>query len=736
VVLAVIAAIAIAGCGAAPAVRPTWPDAPVQLRDDGDRDAAIDRLWILPPGPERDRERAAVAAAIARRMAEAIDDEQPFAAAALLEQLSSLWGDDPAAIGPGLAPHVALLRRARALLARTGALEPAVRALVVLFEVEPTRRVAHMTELAEIIGFAEQLAVAEHGPDGRRALPIALFQPTAVALPIRWVVDLYVGMLVERQLAVAAVLATKGASLGLVRAQGDLLSTSRRIAIVLARAGRAGEIHAALARLEPGIGATTEGRDRELRIAAELVAEQPVADSFLALAGRLRTDDRAPSPAAALAVELAGLARHPEEPRLLAAAAGDARTLGRIDQAIALHERALAGAPEVDAALALRLGRLYAERIARLASAGRPRAADDAWREATRYAAATARARPHAVWQEALATAEAALGRGLAGQGLVDEGRRALTASALRAASVEAYETLAVIDTQVDRFAAAQRWVRAGLALLGDETAGDRYRRARLERRAADALRRAGKLREAGDRYLDALRAWASLGEARKLPPAISAERLLDSARILWRLGDPGRAVDYALDAIELDPGSSEIVGGAVAFLIEAGRYRDALDACHRALAEPRVPELHKIYASLWIVGEARRAGEPRDRLAYEYLASRRGDLWHELLARAATGRLDYAALRAAAVTGPRQGELAFYGAVLGLAPEAAAPAGQRRLLQQVLAARAVLDAEYDLARAYLAPAAPAPAAPAAPAPAAPAAPLASSRPHVVAPPR
>ena len=708
--LAIAAIAAAGGCRTAgPPTRLDWPDAPVQLRDDADRDAAIDRLWVLPPGGERDRARAEIAGAIARRIVDAIDDDQPLAAAARLEQLASLWQDDPAAIGRGLAPHAELLRRLRALFAKAGALEPAVRTLAVLAEVEPGSRAAHLAELDEILEFAELLATTEHGPDASRAQPIALLQPVAVALPLPWLIDRYVGLLVERQVAVAGLLATRGASMSLVRAQGDILSTSHRIAIALARAGRAGEIHGALERLRPGIGATAEGRDRELRIAAELVADQPTVDAYLELASRLRTDDRAASPAAALAVALAGLARHPGDPQLLAAAGGDARALGRVDQAIALYEGALRGAPDVDATIALRLGKLYGERISRLALNGRPRAASSAWRDVVRFTAGVSRGHPHAVWQQTAAIAESALGRGLASQGLVEEGRRALTASLERAPSIDALETLTVIDAQVDRFASAQRWVRAGIELLGEDTSGDRYRRAKLERYSADALRRAGKAQEAAGRYLDSLRSWSALGETRDLPRSIAAERLLDSGRAAWWLGDAGRAAELVLAAVEADPESPEIATGAVAFLIEIGLYRDALDACHRLLGEPGVPELHKIYASLWILGEARRAGEPADRLVRDYLAGRRGELWHERLAQAATGRLAYAALRAAATTGPQRGELAFYGAVLGLDPDAATPAGHRKLLLQVVAAHAVLDAEYDLARAYLAPAPAAP---------------------------
>ena len=104
VLRAALLVAAVVGCGAGSRARARWPDAPVQLRHDGDRDAAIDRLWTMPPGGDRDRERDRIASAIARRIADAIDDDRPYVAAELLDQLTSLWQSDPAAIGRGLAP--------------------------------------------------------------------------------------------------------------------------------------------------------------------------------------------------------------------------------------------------------------------------------------------------------------------------------------------------------------------------------------------------------------------------------------------------------------------------------------------------------------------------------------------------------------------------------------------------------------------------------------------------------
>jgi tetratricopeptide (TPR) repeat protein len=285
----------------------------------------------------------------------------------------------------------------------------------------------------------------------------------------------------------------------------------------------------------------------------------------------------------------------------------------------------------------------------------------------------------------------------------VRDGRGALKQSLERAPSIDAYETLAALDIQTDRYRDAGHWADSGIALLGDQTIGDRYRRAKIDRLAGDALRRAGKRTEATGRYLDAMRAWSSLGTDEDLPRNIVGERRLDLARSWWGLGDDKRAVDEAMLAVEKDPESASTVAGSVAFLIELGFYRDALDAFYGGVGQQSIGELYKVYMSLWIVAEGRRRGEPRDAIAVDYLTNRRGDLWYELLAKAATGRITFEQLRASATTGPRKGELAFYGAMLGLDPEATTLPGKHKLLQQAIDAKVIFDAEYDLARRYLA---------------------------------
>src|SRR5262245_45639968 len=105
---------AIASCGRPSFVGARWPDASVDLRDDGDRDTEIDRFWTFAPGAERTAARDRIAAAIARRLSDALDARRTHDAAQLLDEITVLWQSDPANAGAGLARHAALLDRARA----------------------------------------------------------------------------------------------------------------------------------------------------------------------------------------------------------------------------------------------------------------------------------------------------------------------------------------------------------------------------------------------------------------------------------------------------------------------------------------------------------------------------------------------------------------------------------------------------------------------------------------------
>lgn len=683
--------VALAACHSAAPRAPKWPDAPLELRDDSDRDQAIDALWLMPLGAERDRVRNGIADAISVRIGDALEDDKPYNAEQLLFQLISLWQTDPQSVGRGLAAHADLMKSLRATFAKSGALEPTIATLVVLAEVEPGHRDEYLGELDEVLHFSDDLEAAENGSEAERAQPIALLQPTVLALPLRSLVDRYVTLLVDRQRAISDLINKQGASIQLVRAHHDILATSLRIAIALARAGRTEEIYGRIADIK-GLGQT-----RELALRAELVAERPSAEAYYDLAEQIRNDKDNGDPAGSLAVCLAGLRKFPTDSSLLAAAAGDAALLGRVDQPIELYEAAIrAQGGEADSALAFRLGKLYAERIARLAFGGRPEAAKKTWREVEHKTHKS----PEDVWRLVAANAETALGKGLLSQGRMREAERALVASLGRAPSIDAYETLATIHYKTDRFASATRYANAGIALLGESKA-DHMRRAKLDRIAGDVARVAGRARDASGLYLDALRMWGSLGPDSELPPAVRSERKLEFARSLWYVGESGKAVNLVFDAIDAEPDNAANYASAVAFLLTVGNYNDALDIVHRALTQADISEFYRVYMCLWVLADAKRRGESRDPQAVEFLASRQGDLWYELLAKAATGRIDVAALTAAATTAPRQAELAFYRVTLVL--DADAVANSRKLLEQVVNARLVMDAEYDLARQYLA---------------------------------
>jgi tetratricopeptide (TPR) repeat protein len=689
--------VGLASCNHAGGGRATFPDEPLQLADDSDRAQAIDELWVMPAGAQRDARRAQVVAAVAHRIAEVLDEDKPLAAQQLLFELCALWRTDPEAVGRGLADQEPLLRRLRAQFARSGAIEPTLAALAVLAEVDASHRAAYLAELDEALAFADELSTAEHGDDAEHGQSIALVQTTVLALPLPWLVDRYVGLLEERQRAVTRLIDAKQLPMRLVQAHHDVIHTAHRIANALARAGRVSEIHAHLERLN-GIGS-----DRELAIRAEILADQPTADAYAELARAMRSDKEAPDAVAALATCLRGLAEHPGDTGLLADAAGDATALGRVAQPIALYEQlVLAQHGEVDGALALRLGKLYAQTIGGLAIGGRPRAATAAWRELARFAERAGRHAHRDVWRQVAAIGQASLGRGLASQGQLADAERTLIASLDRAPSVEAYETLATIYLKTGRLDGARRMTSIALRLLGAQTAADKYHRAKLERLAGDVARDERRPREAAALYLQAMQMWSALAKDDDLPRNVAAEGKLEFARALFYVGDLDKSVEFVLDAVETDPDSAGTNRTAVAFLLEIARPADAADAVHRALGAD-LADLDKVYLCLWLLGDAHRRGATPDPLATEYLRARRGELWYEQLAQVATGRREFASLGAAATSAPRRAELAFYGTLLGLDPAAGSPARARAGLESVVRAGMVLDEEYDLARQYLA---------------------------------
>jgi tetratricopeptide (TPR) repeat protein len=682
--------------------RPTAPDfgpvadAPYQLEDDLDRAELRDRLWSLPPGKQRSALRRELAAAqVSRALGHVARGRWHLVHETLLD-LAGLYQGDAAALGAELAPHREALRRIADTLRRSGADAEIVTALVLAHAAGPGDPAADRAELDEVLSFLDDLGMAEHGEVGRHARTLPALEPIVKRAAPSWLVDLYVERVVARQRLVSDRLNRDGASFALVAAHRDVLGAARTVAGALARDGRAPAIAAAVQPID-GIG-----EDESIAVRAAAVAAGGDARDWVQLARVLRGDGKdaaADDPEAALAVTVAALVRFPDDATLLAAAADHAAALDRLQQPIALLERARRVAP-ADGELAQRLADLYRERLAQLAFGGRPLAARRQLASLEAFHRELARGAAAGTGDESLARALATVGRGLVSQGLLDEAIGLLERSARLAPSVEAYEMLGTIALKRERWDEAQAHLAAGLRLPATTPAA-RYARAKLLRLAGDAAGGAGDTGTARKLWIATLATWADLGDELDLPPNLAGERLIESGRALWALGDAARSVELFETAVDVDPGGGDTHVQVVAFLILHDRFGDALDAYHRGLGADRVGDYHKVYMSLWVLAEARRRGAGPDPLALDYLRGRDGGLWYDRLAQLATGRAAVGSLRAQATTRAQRAELAYYTAVLGIGDGGTPPAADqlRALFDAVIATDMVLFFEYDMAR-------------------------------------
>src|SRR4051812_46965203 len=188
--LALMVVVGMLACSHGAPRGPQFPDAPLQLGDDSDREQAIDALWVIEPGAKRDAARGWLADALLRRIDSARAEDQPLVIETLVFQLTSLWQQDPRAVGAGLAAHVKELRELRAAFARSGALEATLCTLALLAEVDRPHREHHLDEVDEILKFAAE--AAEDDTQISHPPASVLLQPTVLALPLPWLVDRYI----------------------------------------------------------------------------------------------------------------------------------------------------------------------------------------------------------------------------------------------------------------------------------------------------------------------------------------------------------------------------------------------------------------------------------------------------------------------------------------------------------------------------------------------------------------
>ena len=710
--IALAAALAIAalpgagGCthprAASPARTPI-ADAPYELEDDLDLAERIDQLRALPAGAARAALRREVVAAHVDRIGEFLAAGRLDRVDQTIGDLAALWTAEPAAIAGELAPHVAVLHQARTAFARAGSDREVALVLALLAIAEPTRAADHRAELTEVVAYADDLARARMGALGTGSGLLAALRPIVHRNLAPDLVDGYVDALVGRANAADAAI-DRALSAGKAVPDSNAIRlgfhAARDVALVLAFSHRTAELAPTLARLS-GVG-----KMRGLGDAAAALARPGAgAGAWAAVARALRDDRNDPArddddtrAEAALVVCLDGLVRFPDDPTLLAAAAGHAADLGRIHQPIALYERARARAGD-DAELADRLAGLYRERLGRLVFGGRPHAARVRLDELRRFYDHIDAAFPGRRWTSTWAEALATYGRGLVAQGALRDARTELDRSLAYEPTVQAYEMLGTVALKLGDHATALRHLDRGAA-LGDDSPAGKYARAKILRLAGEAAHGRGDDGGAAERWVKALELWNELGENAALPDHLEGERLVEVAKLFWALGRRDDALELLDAALEADPAGADTHVQVVAFLLLHDQVDRATDAVYQALASDRIGEYYKVYLSLWLIAEARRAGRPDDRQAATYLAGRDGPLWYDDVARLATGRATADALGARATTRARRAELTYYTAVL--AGSHRSPDEVRRLLEDVVATDMVLFFEYDMARRWL----------------------------------
>jgi tetratricopeptide (TPR) repeat protein len=289
------------------------------------------------------------------------------------------------------------------------------------------------------------------------------------------------------------------------------------------------------------------------------------------------------------------------------------------------------------------------------------------------------------------------MGRGLLALGELDPARRMLERSLALRTSVDALQWLGTIALESDRFAEAAGLFERALAIPARDL-GARWARARVLRLASEAHAGAGQAAQARAEAEAAIAAWAGLYSP-KLLDNLRAELLIEQGKLEWALGRRDAALHDFDTAIDADPEGEQAHTQVVAFLLVRDQADRALDAYHRALGQNGIGDDYKVSMSLWVVAQARRHHQDPDPLAVRYLASRSGRLWHDELARFASGLEGFEPLRRLATTRAQRASLMYYAAVLDADSD---PQRAQRLLEQVLATDMVQLYEYDMAKQWL----------------------------------
>lgn len=707
--LAATLCFALAGCTTRPPVSPATNlaalpagDAAYELARDRDLDmlrATFDTVAVGAEGRTALRHR--LAAEYGRRIAWDLDHQDRRAAFEALTSLAGLWHPRElwaAAPAAGLADEAAEIERVRVVFSRSGGDVEATTALAMLMLAEPERAAWCKKEIAMIFDYADELAMADSGPGAERSRPIAILESVVEAFPSPFVVHTLSDLYIARQRALTEQFRKSGVDIAILRVHGKgALYTTWNIARIYALAMRLDEAR------KPALAATGFGADPEVlaRLGSAL-SQTAVAGDWLALEAifHVEGDDDAPSDwHAALRTAEAAIARFPQSAEAHAALAMAASQTGNAQLSIAHLEEALKLDPSRRAE-AEKLAELYQYRVSQLAFSERPQAAKKVLDRWTRLAESSAKRWPDKPLSPDLADAYATMGGALVSLGQLDEAEgylhRALKIRPTFAA-LESLGTVALKQGQAQK--AITHFERALTLPVADASA--QFDRNRVVRLCGEAYIAAGNASRAREYFSAALKNWQTLRKRLpNMPESYLADSWIETGKLKWALADRDGALAAFSEAIAADPDGASVHADIVAFLIIRGEYDRALEIYHAALSSYGVSDYFKVYMSLWLVAEARREKRPPDPIAESYLASREGKLWHDALARYASGREDLAQLEAAAKSRGQRAELLYYRAVLTEAGRN--PQKTQALLEGVVRSDMILFFEYDMARHWL----------------------------------
>ncbi len=663
------------------------------VNDNTDAEALRDQFYATDRGAQRQRLRGKLIRAYKTDLKRATKRGDLIGAESSLRSIASIW--NAAEIRNGVAGKNLLklaptIDEALSLFSRAGKATPAILALELLRSARPANSRQYQKEQNALLTFTDELAVAEFGEGAERSKAIIILQRTLNVYPSPQIVDRLVDLQIERQSALEARFRRDGANFNIIRAHGpEVLRTSWHVIRAFARS-------ADLASAPPKIDSLTGlGRNPEVENRlAKVLSRKNKPSHWVLLASSFRgTEDEPPDYGTGFAICETALEKHPRSQKVLTCAAEFAADKGSKQQAIRLYEKALS-VSKLEGKHHKRLSALYDKELTRLSAAGRMEEAAALLKKVETFY----RRQPAKTPRTRLAFSYTTMARGYLTLGNIASANDYLVRSLRMKSSVRALELLGLVASKQGLYLRAEKWFEQALRKTGKSPEG-KIQSARIFRRLAEAKlqHRTG----AGAKILlqRSLKEWRRISVDGTLSRVGRAELALERGKVLWlleRFEDAKDAFSQALEYAEYHGMYMEVV----AYLSVQRDYVAALDTYHRALASPKIKERLKTYMSLWIIGLAKREKRTPDSQAFNYLKTVKGHLWHQSLAKYASGRMGGNQLRQKVKTPGQRAELAYYTAAVG--PRDVGRARTVGLLKKVIASNVVLFFEFDMAKDWL----------------------------------